>query len=43
MRASKLGYGVGVRTAVDVLNAQEQLSSSIRERAKTIYDSIIFL
>ncbi|TBW09566.1 hypothetical protein E0E50_12010 [Azotobacter chroococcum subsp. isscasi] len=42
LRASKLGYGVGVRTAVDVLNAQEQLSSSLRERAKTIYDSIIF-
>lgn len=42
LRASKLGYGVGVRTAIDVLNAQEQLSSSLRERSKTIYDSIIY-
>lgn len=42
LRASKLGYGVGVRTAVDVLNAQEQLSQALREQAKAIYDAVLY-
>lgn len=42
LRASKLGYGVGVRTAVDVLNAQEQLSLAMRDLSKSTYDALIY-
>ena len=42
LRASKLGYGVGVRSAVDVLNAQELLSQALREQSKAIYDALLF-
>jgi len=42
LRASKLGYGVGVRSAVDVLNAQEQLSLALRERSKATYDALLY-
>ena len=42
LRASKLGYGVGVRSAVDVLNAQEQLSQALREQAKNFYDTLSY-
>lgn len=38
VRASKLGYGVGVRSAVDVLNAHEQVSEVRRARSKALYD-----
>lgn len=40
LRASRLGYGVGVRSAVDVLNAQEQLSQALREQSKNVYDTL---
>ena len=42
LRASKLGYGVGVRSAVDVLNAQEQLSQNLREQSKATYDAVLY-
>ena len=42
LRASKLGYGVGVRSAVDVLNAQERLSQALREQSKGTYDTVLY-
>lgn len=39
--ANKLGYQVGVRINIDVLNAQQQLFSTRRDLAKARYDTIV--
>ena len=39
--SSRLGREVGVRTQVDVLNAQQQLFSARRDLAKAKYDYIV--
>ncbi len=39
--ANKLGYGVGVRINIDVLNAQQQLYSTRRDLAKARYDTLL--
>jgi outer membrane protein len=36
-----LGYEVGVRINIDVLNAQQQLYSTRRDLAKARYDTLI--
>ncbi|MBI2960992.1 MAG: TolC family outer membrane protein [Betaproteobacteria bacterium] len=39
--SNKLGYEVGVRINIDVLNAQQQLFSTKRDLAKARYDTIV--
>lgn len=39
--ANKLGYQVGVRVNIDILNAQQQLFSTRRDLSKARYDTII--
>ncbi len=39
--ANRLGYGVGVRINIDVLNAQQQLYSTRRDLAKARYDTLM--
>jgi outer membrane protein len=39
--ANKLGYEVGVRINIDVLNAQQQLYSTRRDLAKARYDTLV--
>ena len=39
--SSKLGQEVGVRTQVDVLNAQQQLISARRDYAQTLYNYVL--
>lgn len=39
--SNKLGYEVGVRINIDVLNAQQQLYSTRRDLAKARYDTLI--
>jgi outer membrane protein len=39
--ANKLGYQVGVRINIDVLNAQQQLYATRRDLAKSRYDTLI--
>ncbi len=39
--ANKLGYGVGVRINIDVLNAQQQLYSTRRDLARARYDTLL--
>ena len=39
--SNKLGYQVGVRINIDVLNAQQQLYSTRRDLAKARYDTIV--
>ena len=39
--SNKLGYQVGVRTNIDVLNAQQQLYSTQRDLARARYDAIL--
>lgn len=39
--ANKLGYDVGVRINIDVLNAQQQLYSTRRDLAKARYDTLL--
>jgi outer membrane protein len=39
--SNKLGYEVGVRINIDVLNAQQQLYSTKRDLSKAIYDTIM--
>jgi outer membrane protein len=39
--ANKLGYEVGVRINIDVLNAQQQLFSTRRDLAKARYDTLV--
>jgi outer membrane protein len=41
MESNKLGYDVGVRINIDVLNAQQQLYSTRRDLAKARYDTLI--
>ncbi len=41
--STRLGQVVGVRTQVDVLNAQQQLFSARRDRAQAIYNYILSL
>ena len=39
--ANRLGYEVGVRINIDVLNAQQQLYSTRRDLAKARYDTLM--
>ena len=39
--SNKLGYEVGVRINIDVLNAQQQLFSTKRDLAKARYDTLL--
>ncbi|HEX2531036.1 MAG TPA: TolC family outer membrane protein [Burkholderiaceae bacterium] len=41
LESNKLGYQVGVRINIDVLNAQQQLYSTQRDLAKARYDTIM--
>ena len=41
LEATQLGYKVGVRVNIDVLNAQTQLFQTQRDLAKTRYDVIL--
>jgi outer membrane protein len=41
LESNKLGYEVGVRINIDVLNAQQQLSSTRRDLARATYDTLI--
>ena len=39
--SNKLGYEVGVRINIDVLNAQQQLFTTLRDLSKARYDTIV--
>ncbi len=41
LEANKLGYEVGVRINIDVLNAQTQLADARRQLAKARYDTLV--
>jgi outer membrane protein len=41
LEANKLGYEVGVRINIDVLNAQSQLADTRRQLAKARYDTLV--
>jgi outer membrane protein len=41
LESTKLGQEVGVRTAVDVLNAEQQLSAARRDLAQALFNSIL--
>ncbi len=41
LESNKLGYEVGVRINIDVLNAQQQLFATRRELAKARFDTLI--
>jgi outer membrane protein len=41
LESTKLGRDVGVRTQVDVLNAQQQVANARRDLAKALYDTIV--
>ena len=41
LEATKLGQQVGVRTAVDVLNAEQQISLARRDLAQSVYNTIL--
>jgi outer membrane protein len=41
LESTKLGQEVGVRTAVDVLNAEQQLSIARRDQAQAVYNTIL--
>jgi outer membrane protein len=41
LASNKLGYEVGVRINIDVLNAQQQLYSTRRDLAKARYDTLL--
>lgn len=41
LEANRLGYDVGVRINIDVLNAQQQLYSTRRDLAKARYDALL--
>lgn len=41
LESNRLGYQVGVRINIDVLNAQQQLYSTRRDLAKARYDTIV--
>jgi outer membrane protein len=39
--SNKLGYEVGVRINIDVLNAQQQVFSTMRDLSKARYDTVV--
>lgn len=41
LESTKLGQEVGVRTAVDVLNAEQQLAAAQRDLAQALYNTIV--
>ncbi len=41
LESTKLGREVGVRTSVDVLNAQQQVANARRDLAKSLIDTIV--
>ncbi len=41
LESNKLGYEVGVRINIDVLNAQDTLFTTRRDLAKARYDTIL--
>ncbi|HUU72354.1 MAG TPA: TolC family protein, partial [Burkholderiales bacterium] len=41
LESTKLGQQVGVRTAVDVLNAEQQLVLAQRDLAQAVYNTIL--
>jgi outer membrane protein len=41
LESTKLGQEVGVRTAVDVLNAEQQLAAAQRDLAQAVYSTIV--
>jgi outer membrane protein len=41
LESNKLGYQVGVRINIDVLNAQQQLSSTQRDLSRAKYDTLV--
>jgi outer membrane protein len=41
LESNRLGYQVGVRINIDVLNAQQQLFSTRRDLAKARYDTVV--
>ena len=41
LESNRLGYQVGVRINIDVLNAQQQLFSTRRDLAKARYDTLM--
>jgi outer membrane protein len=41
LESTKLGQEVGVRTAVDVLNAEQQLTAAQRDLAQAVYNTIV--
>ncbi len=41
LEANQLGYKVGVRINIDVLNAQQQLSNTQKDLAKATYDTLL--
>ena len=41
LESNKLGYEVGVRINIDVLNAQQQVFSTQRDLSKARYDAIV--
>jgi outer membrane protein len=41
LESNKLGYEVGVRINIDVLNAQQQVFSTMRDLSKARYDTIV--
>ena len=41
LASNKLGYEVGVRINIDVLNSQQQLFSTKRDLARARYDAIM--
>ena len=41
LESTRLGQEVGVRTAVDVLDAEQQLSQARRNLAQAIYNTIL--
>ncbi|MCM0045510.1 MAG: TolC family protein, partial [Burkholderiaceae bacterium] len=41
LEANRLGYDVGVRINIDVLNAQQQLFSTRRDLAKARYETLL--
>ena len=41
LESTKLGQEVGVRTEVDVLNAEQQLAAAQRDLAQAVYNTIL--
>jgi outer membrane protein len=40
LKATQIGYSVGVRTATDILNMQQQIASASRDLARASYDTL---